>query len=70
MNDELALDLAPAEHECFRCRTRAPMRFAGICDGCRAELRAALGNEARAVEAVGYVPKRNVTPNAVALKDD
>jgi hypothetical protein len=46
------------------------MRFAGLCDGCRAELRAALGNVARAVETVEYVPKRNVTPNAVALKDD
>jgi len=46
------------------------MRFAGLCDSCRTELRAALGNEARAVEAVEYVPKRNVTPNAVAMKDD
>ena len=70
MTDEPALDLAPTERECFRCRTRVSMRFAGLCDGCRTELRATLGNEARAVEAVEYVPKRNVTPNAVALKDD
>ena len=70
MTDELALDLAPTERECFRCRAQAPMRFAGLCDGCRAELRATLGNEGRTVEAAEYVPKRNVTPNAVALKDD
>lgn len=46
------------------------MRFAGLCDGCRAELRATLSNEARTVEAVEYVPKLNVTPNAIAQKDD
>ncbi len=28
-----------------------------------------LGGEAREIEAVDYVPKMNVTPNAVALKD-
>ena len=44
-------------------------RFYGPCDGCRAQLRAALGSEAREVEAVEYEPKMNVTPNAVALKD-
>jgi hypothetical protein len=33
-------------------------------------LRAQVAGEARAVEAGGYEPKMNVTPNAVALKDD
>jgi hypothetical protein len=70
VTDELALDLAPTIRECLRCRAQAPMRFAGLCDSCRAELRATLGNEARTVETVEYAPKRNVTPNAVALKDD
>jgi len=29
-----------------------------------------MGNEARDVEVAEYVPKMNVTPNAVAIKDD
>jgi hypothetical protein len=36
----------------------------------RAQLKATLGNEARDVEVAEYVPKMNVTPNAVATKDD
>jgi hypothetical protein len=43
--------------------------FYGPCTACRATLRAELGGEAREVEATEYVPKMNVTPNAVALKD-
>ena len=35
----------------------------------RAELRATQGTEAREIEAADYVPKMNVTPNAVATKD-
>jgi hypothetical protein len=34
------------------------------------ELHARFPGEARAVEAAEYVPKVNVTANAVALKDD
>ena len=45
-------------------------RFYGPCDRCREELRAAVAGEAHAVEAEAYEPKMNVTPNAVALKDD
>ena len=45
-------------------------RFYGPCDTCRATLRATLGGEARLIEVAEYVPKMNVTPNAVALKDD
>jgi hypothetical protein len=44
------------------------MRFAGACPGCVAELRASMSGEAQQVDAE-YVPKMNVTPNAVALKD-
>ena len=32
--------------------------------------RATIGGDAREVDAVEYEPKMNVTPNAVALKDD
>jgi hypothetical protein len=45
-------------------------RFYGPCEECRAQLKATLGNEARDVEVAEYVPKMNVTPNAVATKDD
>jgi hypothetical protein len=34
------------------------------------QLRAAYQSEGRVVEVAEYVPKMNVTPNAVALKDD
>ncbi len=55
---------------CPRCGIAAGERFYGPCDACRADLRAKFAGLARAVEAEEYVPKMNVTPNAVALKDD
>jgi hypothetical protein len=54
---------------CMRCGHEAPMRFAGPCASCAAELREKFRNEARVVDSE-YVPKVNVTANAVALKDD
>jgi hypothetical protein len=58
------------EMECMRCGRPARMRFRGACDACVAELDAKYQGIAREVEAQDYVPKMNVTPNAVALKDD
>ncbi len=55
---------------CPRCAATHDGRFYGPCESCRAELRATLGNDGRDVEVAEYVPKMNVTPNAVALKDD
>ena len=46
------------------------MRFYGLCTGCRAALHAAFDREARAIEVAAYEPKMNVTPNAVAVKQD
>lgn len=60
------LDLA---FDCPRCHQPVAERFYGPCPACRGEMRAALAGEARAVEAVAYEPKMNVTPNAVATKD-
>jgi hypothetical protein len=54
---------------CPRCGADAEEAFYGPCSACRAQLRATLGGEARDVEAAGYEPKMNVTPNAVATKD-
>ena len=45
-------------------------RFAGPCLACAQERRAKFHGEARAIGGDDYVPKMNVTPNAVALKDD
>ena len=57
------------EFTCPRCERDVSERLYGPCEPCRAELRATLGSEQRAVAAAEYVPKVNVTPNAVALKD-
>jgi hypothetical protein len=61
-------DFPPIEHVCLRCGRSAPMRFAGPCAACTDQLRATMRGEAQTVDAE-YVPKMNVTPNAVALKD-
>jgi hypothetical protein len=54
---------------CPRCGTDVTERFYGPCDACRVELRAAYEGEGRDVEVEAYVPKMNVTPNAIATKD-
>ena len=63
-------DYEAVETTCLRCGTSARMRFRGPCDTCEAELHAKYRGEARTVEREDYVPKMNVTPNAVALKGD
>lgn len=58
---------------CPRCGSlldAAADRFYGPCTDCRAQLRAKFLGDGRAVEVAEYEPKMNVTPNAVALKDD
>jgi hypothetical protein len=55
---------------CPRCHEAVRARYYGPCDACRATMRAEIGSEAHDVEAAEYEPKMNVTPNAVALKDD
>ena len=55
---------------CPRCGRDVEERFYGPCATCRDDLRAAFVNEARIVDVAEYEPKMNVTPNAVALKDD
>jgi hypothetical protein len=64
------LDLSPIPMECMRCHRTEPMRFYGVCASCRAELQAAFSRDARELEVAAYEPKMNVTPHAVALKED
>lgn len=54
---------------CLRCGAEVPMRFAGPCSECAQALRDGARRDAKVVDAE-YVPKTNVTANAVALKDD
>ena len=44
--------------------------FYGPCESCRAALRSKFVAVRGDVEVAEYEPKINVTPNAVALKDD
>jgi hypothetical protein len=60
----------PEAMPCLRCGAETMLRFAGPCPACAQELRATFHGEARVVEGNDYVPKMNVTPNAVAVKDD
>jgi len=64
------LDLTPIEMECMRCGRTEPMRFYGCCDACRTDLQARFTRDTRDIAVAAYEPKMNVTPNAVALKDD
>lgn len=57
------------DFDCPRCHQARTEPWYGPCTDCRSELRSLYQAEAREVEAEAYVPKMNVTPNAVATKD-
>ncbi len=61
---------ASLEFDCPRCGRGVRAEHYGPCEGCRGELRLRFQAERRDVEVAAYEPKMNVTPNAVALKDD
>ena len=58
------------EFACPRCSEDVVDDFYGPCPDCRTQLRAVFQAERRVVQLAEYEPKMNVTPNAVALKDD
>jgi hypothetical protein len=60
---------ADLEFDCPRCDAPTAAQFYGPCPTCREQLRVALGGEARDIEVEAYVPKMNVTPNAVASRE-
>lgn len=66
VSDPVPTDL---DFTCPRCQAAVTEAYYGPCDPCRRALRAELGGEAREIQAADYVPKMNVTPNAVATKD-
>jgi hypothetical protein len=61
---------AGVEVTCPRCGASVEQRFYGPCDDCRTALRDTFRVEARVIELAEYEPKMNVTPKAVATKDD
>ncbi len=72
MNKESGMQstIEPLHHACPRCSAAVQQRFYGPCPACVDQLRSALVGEGGDVVAPEYEPKMNVTPNAVALKDD
>lgn len=67
----MMLDLdATAMFDCPRCGASASQRFYGPCEACGVALRAKYLSVGRDIDVAEYVPKMNVTPNAVAQKDD
>ena len=63
-------NVTAVEFDCPRCQGPTVDDYYGPCDRCRAELVAMYRSEGRVVDVAEYEPKMNVTPNAVALKDD
>jgi hypothetical protein len=67
---QFAVRSGTVQLECPRCGRAVEERYYGPCAACRDDLRAAFDREARVVEVAEYEPKVNVTPNAVATRDD
>jgi hypothetical protein len=55
---------------CPRCGGGAEVERYGPCEPCRGQLRATIRGVAREAGDTTFEPAMNVTPNAVALKDD
>ena len=58
------------EFSCPRCQSPVVDEYYAPCSTCRGDLVAKYADLGRAVDVAEYEPKMNVTPNAVALKDD
>ena len=55
---------------CPRCQTVVSAQTYGPCADCVAELEVSQRTDGGDIHVAAYEPKVNVTPNAVALKDD
>lgn len=66
------IDEVPAtlQFDCPRCGHAVDQPYYGPCERCLGELRLRYQAERTEMAEVTYEPKMNVTPNAVALKDD
>ena len=70
MGDGTRCSVEGVEFSCPRCQSPASEDYYGPCSNCRGDLLAKFASDGRVVEVAEYEPKMNVTPNAVALKDD
>jgi len=70
MADRTRCSVGSVEFSCPRCQSATDNEFYGPCATCRGELVAKFSGLGRVVELAEYEPKMNVTPNAVALRDD
>lgn len=61
--------LEPMTVICPRCQTEVQQRLYGPCTECVGQLYEKFPGVARVIESEDYVPKMNVTPNAVASKE-
>ncbi len=61
--------LEPMTLTCPRCHTEVQQRLYGPCADCVDQLYDKFQGMAREIESEDYVPKMNVTPNAVASKE-
>ena len=61
--------VASLDFACPRCGLSVQEEFYGPCATCVTELRAKVGLDKTDVIVADYVPKMNVTPNAVASKE-
>ena len=59
----------PLAFECPRCRAAVREEHYGPCTTCRHQLRATQRLDATHTAVADYIPKMNVTPNAVASKE-
>ena len=59
-----------SSYPCPRCEKTMAADSYAPCQDCIAELKASQQGKATGEAAAAYEPKMNVTPNAVALKDD
>ena len=57
------------EFKCPRCEKPVNEEFYGPCRNCVSTLRAGQALNQTTIVAAEYVPKMNVTPNAVATKE-
>lgn len=55
---------------CPRCQIETVADYYSPCQTCRDQLRKTMGSAGHDLAAPEYQPKLNVTPNAVATKDD
>lgn len=68
---DLTTTSADLDFSCPRCGTQVKARLYGPCERCATELQATIvGVQDLDAALPEFEPKMNVTPNAVALKED